>query len=87
MSPPMTPPYHPTKPRGLGKKIALISAGGSFTCGFLALGLALWFWVSHGATHVYTASLLATTFFFVSAAVVLYGMSKPQPLLPPEENS
>jgi multisubunit Na+/H+ antiporter MnhG subunit len=83
----MNPSPTPTKPRGIGKKIALVCAGCSFTCGFLALGLALWFWVSHGATHVYTASLLATTFFFVSAAVVLYEMSKPQPLLPPDETA
>jgi len=82
----MNPSLTPTKPRGIGKKIALACAGGSLACGFFALGLALWFWVSHGAAHVYTASLLATTFFFVSAAVVLHAMSKPQPLLPPEEN-
>lgn len=84
MSPLMTTP--PTKPRGIGKKIALVCAGGSLACGFFALGLALWFWMSHGAAHVYTASLFATTFFFVSAAVVLHAMSQPQPLLPPEEN-
>ncbi|MEW6294567.1 MAG: hypothetical protein AB1544_14880 [Pseudomonadota bacterium] len=82
----MSPSPTPTQPRGIGKTIALICAGGSLACGFFALGLALWFWMSHGIAHVYTASLLATTFFFVSAAVVLHAMSKPQPLLPPEEN-
>jgi len=72
------------KPRNIGQRIALVCAGGSLACGFLVLGLALWFLASHGAAHVYTASLFATTFFFVSAAVVLYAMSKPQPPLPPE---
>lgn len=81
----MNPSPTPTKPRGIGKTIALICAGCSLTCGVLALGLALWFWMSHGAAHVYTASLFATTFFFVSAAVVLHAMSRPQPLLPPDE--
>jgi len=85
MSLPMTPPSPPTKARSIGKKIALVCAGGSLTCGFFALGLALWFWMSHGVAHVYTASLFATTFFFVSAAAVLYGMSQPQALLPPEK--
>lgn len=64
----------PTQPRGIGKIIALVCAGTSLTCGFLALGLALWFWLSHGAAHVYTASLFATSFFFVSAAVVLLAL-------------
>ncbi len=82
----MTAPPPPTQPRGIGKKIALICAGGSLTCAFLAVGLALWFWMSHGIDHVYTASLFATTFFFITAAIVLHAMSKPQPLLPPEEN-
>ena len=82
----MTSPHPPTKPRGIGKKIALVFAGGSLTCAFLTLGLALWFWTSYGIGHVYTASLFATTVFFLSAAVVLHAMSKPQPLLPPEDN-
>ncbi|MDO8958789.1 MAG: hypothetical protein Q7U85_03540 [Rhodocyclaceae bacterium] len=82
----MTTSSRPTQPRGIGKKIALVCAAGSLACSFLALGLALWFWLSHGITHVYTASLFATTFFFFSAAVVLHEMGKPQPLLPPEEN-
>ena len=82
----MNPSPTPTQPRGIGKKIALVCAGGSVTCAFLTLGLAFWFWMSRGITDVYTASLFATTFFFITAAVVLHAMSKPQPLLPPEEN-
>jgi hypothetical protein len=82
----MTSPHPLTKPRGIGKKIALVCAGGSLTCAFLTLGLALWFWMSHGIAHVYTGSLFAATFFFICVAVVLQTMSKPQPLLPAEEN-
>lgn len=81
----MTPSSTATKPRSIGKKIALVFAGGSLTFAVLALGLALWFWMSHGVAHVYTTSLLATTFFFVCVAVVLHAMSKPQPLLPTDE--
>jgi hypothetical protein len=69
------------KPRGIGKKISLVCAGGSFTCAFLAFGFALWSWRTYG-THVYTGSLFATTFFFFTAAIVLYEMSRPQPVLP-----
>lgn len=87
MSPYMSPPPTTTQPRGIGKTIALISAGVSLTCAILTLGVAFWFWKSYGIAHVYTSSLLATTFFFVSATVVLHGMSKRQPPLPPEEKT
>jgi len=79
----MTRPAPSFHPRGIGKKIALLCAAASLGCSFFALGLALWFWMGHGATHVYTASLFATTFFF-SAAVVLYEMSRTRPKLPEE---
>jgi hypothetical protein len=72
------------KPRNFGKKIALIGAGSSFTCAFLSFGLSLWAWMTYGK-HVYTGSLFATTFVFFAAAVVLYEVSRPQPILPPME--
>lgn len=71
-------------PRGTAKKISFALAGASFTCAFLTLGLSFWSWMHYGK-HVYTGSLFATTFFFFSAAVVLYEMSRPQPPLPPQE--
>jgi hypothetical protein len=71
--------------RGLAKRISLYLAGGSFTCAVLSLGLSFWSWMTYGK-HVYTGSLFATTFFFFSAAVVLYEMSRPQQPLPPIEN-
>jgi len=77
----MNTPSSP-RPRGIAKKIALVCAGGSFTCFFLSLGLAFWAMNEYGK-HVYTGSLFATCFFFFSAAVVLYEMSRPQQPLPP----
>lgn len=71
--------------RNIGKKIALVCAGGSLTCAFLSLGATLWFWQT-GGKPVYTGSLGATTFFFVTAAIVLYEMSRPQQPLPPMES-
>ncbi|MCX8085296.1 MAG: hypothetical protein N3C63_00195 [Rhodocyclaceae bacterium] len=74
----MTPPSKPR--RGFGKKIALLCAAGSLTCSILTLGATLWFWFI-GGQPVITGSLGATTFFFFSAAIVLYEMSRPQPPL------
>jgi multisubunit Na+/H+ antiporter MnhG subunit len=72
-------------PRNFGKKIALIGAGSSLACGFLTFGATLWFWQT-GGKPIITGSLGATTFFFVTAAIVLYEMSRPlQELPPPEE--
>jgi hypothetical protein len=72
-------------PRGLAKKFALICAGSSFTCAVLSLGMSFWAWMTYGK-HVYTGSLFATTFFFFTAAVVLYEMSRPKPILPPMDS-
>lgn len=70
--------------RGIAKKIALVCTAGSLTCGILTLGATLWFWMS-GSKPVITGSLGATTFFFVTAAIVLYEMSRPQQPLPPSD--
>ncbi|MFN3884712.1 MAG: hypothetical protein ACK4Q4_08145 [Rhodocyclaceae bacterium] len=76
----------PTLPRrGFLKKLSLIGAGASFTCFVLSLGLTIWSWFVHGKQHVYTGSLGATSFFFFTAAIVLYEMSRPQPPLPPPD--
>lgn len=68
-------------PRNFGKKLALVCAASSLTCGFLALGATLWFWQT-GGKPIITGSLGATTFFFVTASIVLYEMSRPR-LYPP----
>jgi uncharacterized membrane protein len=68
-------------PRNFGKKIALVGAGASLTCGFLTFGATLWFWQTGGKPLI-TGSLGATTFFFATAAIVLYEMSRRRPILP-----
>lgn len=70
--------------RGTLKKFSLVAAGCSLACGILTFGATLWFWKT-GGKPVITGSLGATTFFFVSAAIVLYEMSRPLPPLPPED--
>lgn len=62
-------------PRNFGKKLALVLAGASLACGFLTFGATLWYWRT-GGPPVITGSLGATTFFFVTAAMVLYEMSR-----------
>lgn len=74
----------PAPRRGIGKKIALACAGSSLTLGILTMGATLWFWKT-GGKPVITSSLGATTFFFVTAAIVCYEMSRPQPPLPPQD--
>lgn len=74
-----------TPQRGFLKKLSLVSAGVSFTCFVLSLGLAIGSWFTYGKQHVYTGSLAATSFFFFTAAIVLYEMSRPQPPLPPPD--
>lgn len=63
--------------RGTVKKVVLAIAGATFACAVLSLGLAFWAWMTYGK-HVYTGSLFATTFFFFTAAVVVYEMSRPR---------
>lgn len=81
----MNPPL-PRKPRHLGQKISLGAAVVSFLCSAVTLGLSFWAWAVYGK-HVYTGSLFATAFFFFTAAIVLYEMSRPGPILPPAERS
>lgn len=73
---------HPRKPRHWGQKIALGAAVASLFLAAITLGLSFWAWASYGK-HVYTGSLFATTFFFFTAAIVLYEMSRPGPVLTP----
>lgn len=71
-------------PRNLGKKLALVFAGASLTCGFLTFGATLWYWQT-GGPPIITGSLGATTFFFITAAIVLYEMSRPRFVLEHEK--
>jgi len=72
------------KPRHAGQKISLAL---SLVCGLLilpALGLFIWQWLAHGLADTWTPSLFAVIAFFACCAGVLYAMSVPQPILPPD---
>lgn len=72
------------KPRHIGQKIALAAA---IFCALLmlpALAGFFWLWQERGLADTWTPSLLAVAAFFGCCAGVLYAMSRPQPLLPPE---
>ncbi|MDP2879700.1 MAG: hypothetical protein Q8N74_09290 [Sulfuricella sp.] len=64
-------------PRNTGRKIAFGFAVASFVSMAISLVIFLYFLVTRGGSAVSTASLLATTLFFLSCGIVLYLMSKP----------
>jgi len=64
-------------PRNTGRKIAFGFAVASFVSMAISLVTFLYFLVTRGGSAVSTASLLATTLFFLSCGIVLYLMSKP----------
>ena len=68
--------------RHIGKKLALVMAA---FCALLAVpifGLFVWLWMERGLADYWVPSALATIGFLGACAVVLYVMSRPQPLLP-----
>lgn len=64
-------------PRTIGRKIAFGFAVACFVSMVVSLLFFVYFMVTRGIGDVITASLLATTLFFLSCGVVLYLMSKP----------
>ncbi len=73
------------KPRHSGQKISLILACVSGLLSLPAFGVFVWLWRMRGLADTWTPSLLAVAAFFVCCAGVLYVMSVPQLVLPPEE--
>lgn len=73
------------KPRHSGQKVSLILAFASGLLCLPALGVFVWLWFTRGLGDTWTPSLLAVVAFFACCAGVLYAMSVPQPVLPPEE--
>lgn len=63
--------------RNIGKKIAFGFAVFSFVSMVVSLATLIYFMVTRGSGDVITASLFATTLFFLSCGIVLYLMSKP----------
>lgn len=64
-------------PRNAGRKIAFGFAAASIASMAVSLAIFVYFMATRGAGDVITASLLATTLFFLSCGIVLYLMSKP----------
>jgi len=64
-------------PRNTGRKIAFGFSVFSFVSMAISLVIFIYFLVTRGGSSVITASLLATTLFFLSCGIVLYLMSKP----------
>jgi hypothetical protein len=73
--------------RGGVKKAVFGAAIAALTAAVLTLGLAIWAATNLGGSHVATASLFATVFFFGCCAIVLYFISIPAPPIPPEGES
>ena len=70
--------------RHIGQQVALATAA---ICALLALpavGLFIWLWKERGLADTWTPSALAAVAFLGACAVVLYVISRPQPLLPDE---
>lgn len=64
-------------PRNTGRKIAFGFAVFSFVSMVVSLVILIYFMSTRGSGDVITASLFATTLFFLSCGIVLYLMSKP----------
>lgn len=64
-------------PRTIGRKIAFGFAAVSFVGMAVSLVIFIYLLATRGGSDVVTASLFATTLFFLSCGIVLYLMSKP----------
>lgn len=64
-------------PRTIGRKIAFGFAVASFFSMVVSLAILIYLLATRGASDVVTASMFATTLFFLSCGIVLYLMSKP----------
>ncbi|MDO9063967.1 MAG: hypothetical protein Q7U25_02010 [Sulfuricella sp.] len=64
-------------PRNTGRKIAFGFAVASFVSMVVSLATLVYFMATRVSGDVITASLFATTLFFLSCGIVLYLMSKP----------
>jgi predicted membrane channel-forming protein YqfA (hemolysin III family) len=64
-------------PRTIGRKISFGFAVASFVSMAVSLVILVYLLVTRGSGDVVTASMFATTLFFLSCGIVLYLMSKP----------
>ena len=70
--------------RHIGQQVALATAAFCALLALPAFGLFLWLWKERGLADTWTPSALAAVAFLGACAVVLYVISRPQPLLPDE---
>lgn len=63
--------------RTTARKIALGFAIACLLCMAASLAASVYFIVNMGTQHVFSASAMATSFFFASCTIVLYFMSQP----------
>lgn len=75
------------KPRHIGHKIALVFAGLCVLMMLPAAGFFLWFLFTRGMGDTWTPSLASVVAFFGFCAGVLYAISVPQPVLPPDNEA
>ena len=64
-------------PRNTGKKIAFGFAVACFVSMAASLAIFIYFLFTRGGSDVLSASMLATTLFFLSCGIVLYVVSQP----------
>ena len=64
-------------PRNTGRKIAFGFSVFSFVSMVVSLAILIYLLATRGSGDVVTASMFATTLFFLSCGIVLYLMSKP----------
>lgn len=67
--------------RHIGQKVALVTAAFCALLTVPVFGLFLWLWMEQGLADRWVPSALAMIGFLGACAVVLYVMSRPQPLV------
>ena len=76
----------PVKRSGI-KKAVFGMAVATFVATLGTLAAAFWAMETLGSSHLATASLFATVFFFACCSIVLYFMSVPPRVIPRDEGS
>ena len=71
--------------RHIGQKVALATAAFCAVLTLPAFGLFIWLWRERGPADSWVPSALSGVAFLGACAVVLYVISRPQPLLPPKD--
>jgi|GEM_PF-2040505 len=65
------------QPRSFGQKVAFTWAVFSAVCAVICAGALVWSTWKYDFSHVYSASFLAATVFFISCTIVLHVIGQP----------